>query len=194
MKYPSGLLITALVLLSYGNLSHAVTVYKCIDAEGNVTIQDHCPADTTKGDTEKIYTGTGPAEDKTDAAKDGKKPAPDVQILFYQVPDCDACTILQSVLKDYKANYTTRNINESDDVKRELQEKIGGSGTLTIPTILVGDKVIAGFKKAELESALEAAGFSKPGAEKPAEGEGESAPATPAAENQDNSATTTATE
>jgi glutaredoxin len=136
----------------------AVTIYECVDDAGNKTYQDRCPPGTTPVTEKNIRTGPGSSTKTVGAGTQ----VPDVEILMYSAPECDACMILRGVLDEYKAPYTDKNINASDEVKRELQEKAGGSSTLTIPTVIVGESVIAGFKKSELVSALEQAGFKKP--------------------------------
>jgi glutaredoxin len=139
----------------------AVTIFECVDEAGNSTYQDRCPPGTTPANEKDFRTGSG---DSKPAATPGAAP-PDVEILMYSAPNCDACLILRGVLDEYKAPYTDKNINAGDEVKRELQEKVGGAETLTIPTIIVGETVIAGFKKDNLISTLEQAGFKKPVAE-----------------------------
>ena len=138
--------------------AYAVTIYECVDEAGNSTFQDRCPPGTTPAGEKKFRTGSG-SEPVKQAPVSG---VPDVDITMYASPECDACLILRGVLEQYSAVFTEKNINQSDEVKRELQEKMGGSTTLTIPTIIIGEKIIAGFKKDELISTLEGAGFSKP--------------------------------
>ena len=139
--------------------AYAVTIYECVDEAGNSVFQDRCPPGTTPAGEKKFRTGSG-AESAKPAPVSGD--VPDVDITMYASPECDACLILRGVLEQYSAVFTEKNINQSDEVKRELQEKMGGSTTLTIPTIIIGEKIIAGFKKDELISTLESAGFSKP--------------------------------
>jgi glutaredoxin len=139
--------------------AYAVTIYECVDEAGNSVFQDRCPPGTTPAGEKKFRTGSG-AEPAKPAPVSGD--VPDVDITLYASPECDACLILRGVLEQYSAVFTEKNINQSDDVKRELQEKMGGSTNLTIPTTIVGEKIITGFKKDELISTLESAGFKKP--------------------------------
>lgn len=157
--------LTCLSLFSLATPLSAVTIHECVDEGGNTTYQDRCPPGTTSVLEKKIYTGTGNNTGTQPAQKTGTPP--DIDITLYDVPDCDACLVLKGVMDEYQATYTEKNINSSDDVKRELQEKVGGASTLTIPTIIIGETVIAGFKKNELMSALEQAGFSKPAPAQP---------------------------
>lgn len=171
------MLVAGLFSILLVGRAQAVTVYECVDDAGNTTYEQFCPPGTTPANEKDIHTGGGAAATKPAA---GTAKTPDVEILMYSAPNCDACLIMRGILDEYKAPYTDKNINSSDDVKRELQEKTGGSGTLTIPTVIVGDTVIAGFKKDNLISTLEQAGFKKPAAEAgQEEGTPEESPATP---------------
>ena len=164
----------------------AVTIYECVDDAGNSTYETFCPPGTTSATEKNIHTGSGDAGTSKPAAAVA---TPDVEILMYSAPNCDACLILRGILDEYKAPYTDKNINSSDDVKRELQEKVGGESTLTIPTIIVGETVIAGYKKDNLISTLEQAGFKKPEVE--TEGEEGGTEETPAAPGTPEAATET---
>lgn len=151
----------------------AVTISQCVDEEGNTTYERTCPPGTTQVEEKKIRTGSGSSADTAQASRQAGAP-PDVEITMYDVPDCDACLVLKGVLDEYQAPFTEKNINSSDDVKRELQKRVGGGSTLTIPTIIIGETVISGYKKNELMNALDQAGFSKPAPPAPEEEEGPS--------------------
>ena len=180
--------------------AQAVTkIYECVDDAGNSTYEQFCPPGTTPAEEKDIHTGGGDTATKPRAAS--ATTTPDVEILMYSAPNCDACLILRGVLDEYKAPYTDKNVNSSDEVKRELQEKTGGAATLTIPTIIVGETVITGYKKDSLISTLEKAGFKKPevesegGEEEQPTAETPAAPGTPeaAVETTEEEATTTVT-
>lgn len=171
MKYAITALFGSLLILLAGPV-FAVTIYECVDDEGNTTYQDRCPPGTTPANEKKFRTGTDAGATRSQSATAGEQP--DVDITLYAAPDCDACLILKGIMDEYQAPYTEQNINSSDEVKRELQEKLGGASTLTIPTIIIGEEAISGFKKNELMAALEDAGFSKPVVEEPEAEEEES--------------------
>jgi glutaredoxin len=156
--------------------AHAVTIYECVDEEGNSIFQDRCPPGTTPAGEKKFRTGAT-SEPTTTTSTGGDTP-PDADITLYSAPECDACLIMRGVLEQYGAVFTEKNINQSDEVKKELQEKTGGSSTLTIPTTIFNETIIVGFKKDELISTLEGAGFKKPVSEEPPAEENTSVPET----------------
>jgi glutaredoxin 3 len=140
----------------------AVSIFECVDEAGNSTFRERCPPDTTLAGEKKFYTG----------GKKSDTDVPDIAITLYTVPDCDACDVVKNVLSDYGANFTEKNIENNVELQTELMEKSGGGATLSVPTIIVGEKVIVGFNKQNLTSTLEEAGLRKPGSgeeSKPAE-------------------------
>lgn len=161
--------LSGLLLLMLAGPSSAVSIYECVDEEGNSVFRDRCPPGTKPVQEKKYRTGTGGDSTRLQSATGEEKP--EVEITMYSTPDCDACVVLGSIIDQYQASYTEKNINSGDEVKRELQKKVGGASTLTIPTIIVGETVVAGYKKNELISALEQAGFSKPAPPEPEEEE-----------------------
>ena len=160
---------TGFIFLLLAIQAPAVIIYECVDDAGNSTYETFCPPGTSTADEKNIHTGTGTAATSKPASAAA---TPDVEILMYSAPNCDACLILRGILDEYKAPYTDKNVNSSEEVKRELQQKVGGDSTLTIPTIIVGETVIAGYKKDNLISTLEQAGFKKPEVETEGEEEG----------------------
>ena len=127
----------------------AVKIYECVDEEGNSTWQDKCPPGTTPAGEKSFYTGSK----KSDSG------SPDVPVTIYTVPTCDACDVVKNILNNYQASFTEKNIQDNVALQTELQEKSGGGATLSVPTVIIGEKVIVGYNKQTLTSSLEEAGF-----------------------------------
>ena len=164
MKLKSTLMILLLCTLGLPG-AYAVTVFECIDEAGNSTFQDHCPPGTTPANERKIPTG---AQDDKAAPAATKKPEEaegtgDATITFYTTStECDACLVIKAILDKYGASYTTKDISTDLAVRQELKDKSGGTGTsVSVPTIIINDQVIAGFNKEALAKALEGAGYKK---------------------------------
>ncbi len=158
MKYLTTSL-TILILCSYVSPVPAVIIYECVDDGGNLTYRDRCPPGTTSSNEMKIYIGAKKTVD-----------APDVAIAFYTTPTCDACDVIRTVLEKYGASYTEKNVEKDIALQTELQQKSGGSNTLSVPTVIVGEKVIVGYNKQALISSLEEVGFKNPDVAQPASG------------------------
>ena len=157
MKYiTAGILLTFTSLLSTQAL--AVKILECVDEDGNSTYQDRCPPGTTQAGEKKFYTGK----------KEADANSPDVPITLYSVPTCDACDVVRNILEKYGASISEKNVETDVALQRELQEKSGAAGTLSVPTVIVGEKVIGGYNKQDLVASLEDAGFKQGGTPAPA--------------------------
>lgn len=165
MKLKSTLIILLFCTLGLPGAAYAVTVFECIDEAGNSTFQDHCPPGTTPANERNIKTG---AQDDTAAAATTKKPegaegTGDATITFYTTStECDACLVIKALLDKYGASYTTKDISTDLAVRQELKDKSGGTGTsVSVPTVIINDQVIAGYNKEGLVKAMEGAGYKK---------------------------------
>lgn len=138
---------------------HAVTINECIDENNEVTFQEKCPPGSSSLKAIKLKTG------KPSKSADQEQGPLDVSITLYAVPKCDSCDAMRNVLKNYNASFTEVNIENNPEKQNELMEKIGGGGSLKVPTILFGEKQIIGFDKATLVSELETAGFKEAGSQ-----------------------------
>ncbi len=150
MKY----IISSITLIIASLLSTqvlAVKILECVDEEGNSTFQDRCPPGTEPVGEKSFYTGK----------KEGDSGNPGVAITLYSVPDCDTCDLVRNLLNKYGANATEINIKDDVDLQRELLEKTGSEGSLSIPMVIFGDQVIVGYKKHDLINSLEDAGFTQ---------------------------------
>lgn len=156
MKYiTTSIILTISCLLSTQLL--AVKILECVDENGNSAFQDRCPPGTTVAGEKKFYTGK----------KEGNPDSPDVPITLYTVPTCDACDVVRNILEKYGANVSEKNVESDVALQQELQKKSGATGTLSVPTVIVGEKVIVGYNKQDLVASLEEAGFKQGGTPAP---------------------------
>ena len=165
MKHTANLLILLLCTLCLPK-TYAVTVLECVDEAGNSTFQDHCPPGTTPATTKDIKTGQPDADAvaaDTPTAKATPSPS-SANITFYTTStECDACLVIKSMLTKYGASFTEKDISTDMAVRQELRDKTGASGnTVSVPTVIIGDQIIAGFNKEALSKALESAGYANP--------------------------------
>ncbi len=161
---------TALLVVSallFSPISSAGKLYKWVDADGNVSYQDTPPPDGQKYEATQLSEKklgrlkTETADTKLD---DIANAAP---ISLYIVSDCDSCDFVRSFLDNRGVPYTAKNVESDEALKDELMNK---AKKMQVPATEIGGKVVFGYRKAEIESALQAAGYpsSKPAAEKEA--------------------------
>lgn len=74
-----------------------------------------------------------------------------LNIILYTQPDCPPCEITKAFLNEHGIQYETKNIKTDSNARNELIDKHQSFST---PTIVIGDKVIAGFNLDELKRTL----------------------------------------
>jgi len=140
-------------------------LYKWVDANGNVSYQDTPPPEGQK------YEATQLSDKKLGRLKTEKADtklddiASAAPISLYIVSDCDSCDFVRSFLDNRGVPYTAKNVESDEALKNELMDK---AKKMQVPATEVGGKVVFGYRKTEIESALVAAGYpsSKPSEEK----------------------------
>ena len=75
----------------------------------------------------------------------------DKEITMYTTPTCHFCHMAKEFLKEKGIEYTDYNVAEDADKRQEMIER---SGQMGVPVIFVGDKMLIGFDKGKLSTAL----------------------------------------
>jgi glutaredoxin len=143
------LTVTTLILL-LGSAVDARTVVECVDADGNVSFRDRCPPGMTKKG-EKQLRGVNSAPEPSVADIAATNP-----VMVYVVPQCDACDLVRNALDSRDIPYDLRDVQDDAAAQEELK---GRSGGLTVPTTLVGDRVLTGYSRDAIDGALRQAGY-----------------------------------
>jgi len=153
--------VLAFSLLAAFNFASAVTVYECVDAEGEVTFQDSCPPGTELAGTKQL------SSNKKVEAVDIAGIAAQNPVVLYGAPACaDACDLVRNQLQ--KRNVPFSEVDVTAVAAEQLPADVASEdGTVTVPTVTVADQRISGYSKSELDTALNGAGY--PDGEAPAE-------------------------
>lgn len=128
-------------------------LYKWIDHEGNVSYHDQPPPEGSKYKVEeRILKGekmpSKKAADEPDISR--------VPVIMYAIPKCLSCDMARIYLQRRKVPFTEKNVEGNRALIEELKKK---AGSLSVPTILVGEKVMQGFLESLLAGELDAAGY-----------------------------------
>jgi glutaredoxin len=133
--------------------AHAAKLYKWVDKDGNVSYQDS-PPPPNAGRVEQKDLATGLPEKKKDDVAE-KYP-----VVLYSVPKCSSCDLARAYLQKRKVPFSEKNVENDRKSQEEMKEKTKG---LSVPTILVGTKVMSGYMESLLEGELDQAGYPKEG-------------------------------
>jgi glutaredoxin len=155
-------ILPVLALMVIGlSVAHAEKLYKWTDSEGHVSYHDQPPPDSSYRVEEKdLGNSKKPVEDETLAKIVEKYP-----VVLYSVPVCGSCDLARAYLEKRKVPFTEQNLEGNGELQQKLKKKIG---SLSAPTIMIGDKVMKGYVESVLEGELDDVGYPKLQAPAPA--------------------------
>lgn len=75
----------------------------------------------------------------------------DKKIIIYSTPTCAYCKKAKVYLQGKGIEYTDIDVSQNETAQKEMLEK---SGTMSVPVIDIGGRVIVGFDKDKIDEAL----------------------------------------
>ncbi|MEW6331773.1 MAG: glutaredoxin family protein [Pseudomonadota bacterium] len=135
--------------------AQAGTLYKWVDGQGRVSYHDRPPPEGSEYRVEEKTMRSGEV-----APDQETQPAGNVPVILYSAPKCASCDLARIYLDKRKVPYTEKNVESDIKFQEELKAK---SGSVSVPTITVGEKVMKGYLESLLEGELDAAGYPKTG-------------------------------
>ena len=148
----------------------AQKMYKWVDSDGKVSYHDRPPPANSEYKVQEQRVRQ-PRATTSDANTDAAEKNP---VVLYMVPKCAGCDAARTYLKSRNVPFTEKNVESDPKLQQELKAKANG---LSVPTILVGTKVLNGYLESLLAGELDQAGYPKADA---AEGDKEKAADKPA--------------
>jgi glutaredoxin len=145
------------MVLAVAGLSaaQAASLYKWVDSQGRVSYHDKPPPEGTDYRVEEKTLRSGENTTYQQA-----QPDKNIPVILYSAPKCASCDLVRIYLDKRKVPYTEKNVETDIKFQEELKEK---SGSVSVPTITVGEKVMKGYLESLLEGELDAAGYQKIG-------------------------------
>jgi glutaredoxin len=145
----------AVVVVASCSVAQAQKVYRWVDKDGNVTYHDQPPrADGQQVEERKLRVPRDAAADALSA----DDPAAKAPVVLYSVPQCSSCDAARAHLQKRKIPFSEKNVDADRAAQDELRKR---SGSLSVPTIMVGEKVMKGYIDSLLDGELDAAGYAK---------------------------------
>lgn len=140
-------------------LAHGVRLYKWVDKDGHVSYHDYPPA-SKEGDRVESKDFKIGGVSSASSADSSSKASEQFPVVLYTAPQCTSCDLARAYLDKRKVPFTDLDVAKDTKLQKELLEK---TGTLTVPTIMVGSKVMKGYMESLLSGELDAAGYPKIG-------------------------------
>ena len=156
-SYAFAFLVLALAVAGL-SASQAAPLYKWVDSQGRVSYHDRPPPEGSGYRVEQKNLGSGGTSEADDALEQVIEKYP---VVLYSVPVCGSCDLARLYLEKRKVPFTEKNLENNPETQQELKKK---SGSLSAPTITIGEKVLNGYLESLLEGELDAAGYPKTGA------------------------------
>ncbi len=154
-------IMAAVFLACSVTLVSAEKAYKWVDKDGKVTYQDQPPPSGAQNVEEKEIESASAA-----AAPGAEAAAARFPVTLYSAPDCQACDMVRDYLNKRGTPFTEKDVAQDVDNQVEMQQRVG---SLTVPTITVGEKIMKGYMQSLLEGELDQAGYPSPAPEEAAE-------------------------
>ncbi len=134
--------------------AHATKLYKWVDQDGNISYHDRPPnAPGYNVEEKNIRLGGRPVAGGAASEAAAKFP-----VVLYSAADCSSCDMARAYLQKRKVPFREKNVEGDRALQQELIKK---TGAVSVPTILVGEKVMRGYLESLLEGELDAAGYPK---------------------------------
>lgn len=145
--------IALLVVLGV-SAAQGETLYKWIDKDGRVSYHDKPPADTGYRVEEKNLSGSNQPKDDESLSRGVEK----YPVVLYSASDCSSCDLARAYLQKRKVPFTEQSVDNNPEAQQALKKK---AGSLFVPTITIGDKVMKGYMQSLLEGELDDVGYPK---------------------------------
>ena len=168
MKLPVVYMAIAVAVLTVSP-TQAEKLYKWIGKDGKVSYQDKPPPEDSGVVQERNLSGNRITSDVGPSEAAQKFP-----VTLYSTTKCSPCDQARAYLKKRKVPFGEKNVSNNPSLQKEMIEKIG---ELSVPTIMVGSKVMKGYIESLLEGELDQAGYPKEGKNVGGEGSQDDAPA-----------------
>ncbi len=151
-------MVAGLILaIIYPAILSAVTLYRWVDDEGNVSYQD-TPPPIGQDYEAKSFSKEGARTGKVNHDIALARAARENPVVLYSANNCESCVQLGEILTSIKIPYDTIEVDTDRAAQNKLVELVG---SIRVPTLTIGDKVLNGSNRANVEDALIRNGYPK---------------------------------
>lgn len=133
-------------------VAQASGLYKWVDSQGRVSYQDRPPPEGSGFVEQKDIA----VERKASGGNDADKTSEKYPVVLYSAPNCNSCDLARAYLKKRNVPFTEYNVEGNVELQKTMKEKVG---SLSVPTITIGSKVMKGYLESLLEGELTDAGY-----------------------------------
>ena len=146
--------LTGLLLSVTCMAVQSTSLYKWVDADGNVTYQDEPPPENVSYEKTDLVEPVSEVSD--DLGLSIEEAARENPVSLYTIPICDVCDLVRQYLERRSIPFAEKNVQSSPARQEELQSL---TGQLSVPVLAVGDSVLDGYSKTAIRDLLGQKGF-----------------------------------
>ena len=144
--------ILILVALLLPATSHTATLYKWIDAEGNISYQDSPPPDESR-----ILEQRELADANIDERDQyNRRLAKTQPIDLFTTENCDVCELVRFNLNQLGIPFNEQTLFENKPAQEQLRERSGG---LNAPSLFIANQLVTSYSLTSLKTAAINAGY-----------------------------------
>ena len=134
---------------------HAVTLYKWVDAEGNISYQDKPPPGGQRYE-QKSFSQEGARTANTNQEVARSRARIEHPVTLYMADNCESCELVGVVLDSNMVPYESIKVDNDAAAQKKLVELVG---SLRVPALTVGNKILTGVDRLGIERVLREAGY-----------------------------------
>lgn len=128
----------------------ATKLYRIVDEDGNVSYQDREPeSGTAKVEQREVRDGGSTLHDASAATG---------PVTLYVVPECVTCDYVRGLLEQREVPFKTVDVGTDAAAQESLKKR---AGDLSVPVLLIGNRVVKGYVEPILRAELDKAGFTE---------------------------------
>lgn len=150
----------ALGLLLISQFVLAQTTYRWVDKDGKVNFSDRPPppSERVKDAKEREIPALGPAGPIMSPAM--RQAVADFPLTLFVSPDCgNPCSEGVKLLTDRKLPFSQKSVQTMEEI--EAFKAATGQSAPSVPTLMVGRRVLTGFQSSSWNEMLDLAGYPK---------------------------------
>jgi len=155
LSLKSTLIVAAMLTVSYASSAPAITLYKWVDEEGNISYQDQPPEKGQKYE-ERSFSSEGTRTGDTNNEIARSRAIQENPVTLYTAENCDSCDLVGKILDSNNIPFEKIPVDNAPDAQKVLSELIG---SIRVPTLIIGEKVINVSNRAAIEDALRKSGY-----------------------------------
>lgn len=130
----------------------ATKLYRIVDEDGNVSYQDREPeSGTAKVEQREVRDGGSTLHDAPGSAAAGP-------VTLYVVPECVTCDYVRGLLEQREVPFKTVDVGTDAAAQESLKKR---AGDLSVPVLMIGNRVVKGYVEPILRAELDKAGFTE---------------------------------